>query len=65
MLNLSNKRRGPGIFPGNYERGPAATFFEKQKKKQKKQKKSLSFLFPAYLLYLPGNLKSLKWHSCI
>ena len=46
MLNLSNKRRGPGIFPGNYERGPPATFLEKQKKNKKNKRSPCLFYFP-------------------
>ena len=44
------KRRGPGISPGY--------FLWKIEETLKHQKKSLAVLFPAYLLYFPGNLKS-------
>ena len=44
MLNLSNKRRGLGIFPGNYERGPPVTFFEKQKKTKKTKEVPVFFI---------------------
>ena len=43
------KRRGLGISPG---------YFLWKIEETKHQKKSLAVLFPAYLLYLPGNLKS-------
>ena len=31
---------------------------QENRKKKKNQKKTLAVWFPAYLLYLPGNLKS-------
>ena len=43
------KSREPGIFPG---------YFYWKIEEKEKEKKSLGVWFPAYLLYLPGNLKS-------
>ena len=49
------KRRGPGISPG---------YFHRKIEEQENQKKPLAIWSPAYLLYLPGNLKS-YWQPCL
>ena len=46
----------PGIFLGYWESGPSYFYWKIEEKWN--QKKSLAVWFPAYLLYLHGNLKS-------
>ena len=49
------KSRGPGVSPGYYECGPRLLLLENRRKKEPKE--IFAVWFPAYLLYLPGNLK--------
>ena len=49
LFRVVIKSRGPGIFPG---------YFYWKIEEKYNQKKSLAVWFPAYLLCLPGNLKS-------
>ena len=50
------KRRGPGIFPGYYECGPWLVSLGNRRNIEPKEIPSC--LIPAYLLYLPCNLKT-------
>ena len=50
------KSRGQGFCPAIMNGAPS--FFHRKIEEKRNQKKSLAVWFPAYVLYLPSNMKS-------
>ena len=62
IIGLSLRAGGRGFSPATKRVAPGYFYWKIEEKKN--QKKSLAIWFTAYLLYLPGNLKS-QWHATL